>query len=204
MRISGYYGRYNVPVIKRGEFKFHDVAMDDANISTTGTILQDSVNLIAQGTTESTRIGRKCNIRNIHWRYTIQKDAESVLGGDDVVRVILYLDKQANGAAAAVLDILETADYQSFYNLANSNRFRILMDKTWDMNAHAGGGNGTAVDSFAFSRSTQFRKNCNIPIEFSSTTGALTEIRSNNIGVLTISERASTNFESNMRLRFTG
>ena len=61
------------------------------------------------------------------------------------MRVMLYHDKQANGATAAVLDILESADYQSFNNLVNSGRFRILMDRTYAMNYLTLASGGTLI-----------------------------------------------------------
>ncbi len=203
MRISGYYGRYNKRA-STGELKFHDLIVDDTVVSGAGAIDNPSINLIAQGTTESERIGRKCTIKSIHWRYDILYPQQSAVTGGDVLRVILYLDKQANGATALVNDILETNNYQSFYNLANKSRFRIYMDRTWAINANAGAGNGTANDTFSKFKQGTFYKRCNVPIEFDSTTGAITEIRSNNIGVLMISRLGLVGFTSQMRIRFSG
>ncbi len=201
MRISGYYGRYRG---NRQEYKFHDIDLVDTAVAQGGTILV-SQNLIAQGTTESERIGRKCTIRRIGWRYNFELLAQTdPIKGADVVRLIMYVDKQCNGAAAAVTDVLEFNDYQSFYNMSNQNRFRILMDRTISMNSSAGGGNGTTLDIFSHGVHGTFYKTCSIPIEFDSTTGALTEIRSNNIGVLIMSRDGSCDFDSRVRLLFTG
>ncbi len=201
-RRGGYYGRYNLGA---GEQKFHDVDLDDAVISSNGAIT-DSINLIAQGVTESTRVGRKCVIRNIGWKFRIKEPETN--GGtsappSDTVRVILYLDKQCNGAAATVGGILESTDFQSFNNLANRSRFHIMMDRIYTLN-HAGG-IGTAADQDCAEVvvDDSFYKRCNIPLEFDATTGAVTEIRSNNIGVLLITEGGTAGFESKFRLRFT-
>ncbi len=204
MRIAGYYGRYNIPVMRRGELKFHDLDILDAVIVNTGVIIVPSCNLIAQGTTEIQRIGRKCTIKEIDWRYVLRKNSSTGLVGDDIVRIILYLDKQANGAAPAVLDILETADFQSHYNLVNQSRFRFLIDSTTAVNGAAAAGDGATQDLFSRSYSKRYRKKCNIPIEFSSTVGSITEIRSNNIGLLLISRDGTSGLESSMRLRFSG
>jgi len=199
-RVTGYYGRYS-PM--GTEFKFHDVDVDVGPIPTAGSILNSgSINLIAQGTTESTRIGRKCTIRKICWKYTIINN-DQVSNNGDTVRVIMYQDRQANGATAMVTDILESANYQSFRNLANSGRFKILHDTTHDMNQTAAAGNGTTQEFGNYHESTEFYKNCNIPLEFSSTTGAITEIRSNNLGVLCISSGGQCTFDSKVRLRYS-
>ncbi len=202
MRISGYYGRFNrTPT---SEWKFIDQIIIDALLATGGTIASTSINGIAQGTSESERIGRKCAIKSIDWKIALQKASSQNTTADDVARIILYLDKQANGAAPAILDLLETADFQSHYNLSNSNRFRILMDRTTAVNGFAGSGNGTANDSHSRTIIQRYHKRCNIPLEFSSTTGTLTEIRSNNIGVLTISRDGTIGLESVIRVRFSG
>ncbi len=204
-RIGGYYGRYARNGGPGAELKFHDLDIDDAVVATNGTIAQSSCNLIAQGVTEVQRIGRKCTIRNINWRYElVMPNAQNMTSVLDTVRVILYLDKQTNGAAATVTGILESDDFQSFNNLSNKSRFLILMDRTHVLNCTAGAGNGTANDIAGRQQNYTFFKKCNIPIEFDSTTGAITEQRSNNIGVLLVGKQGFAGFFSKMRLRFEG
>ena len=111
---GGYYGRYDSHGGRNwsGEYKFHDLAVTDAVIASTGQVTP-SCNLISQGVTESERIGRKCTIKKIDWRIAMRKNSGGDLNGSDVVRLILYVDKQCNGATIAVTDILENADWQS-------------------------------------------------------------------------------------------
>lgn len=202
-RTGGYYGRYSG---RSSELKFHDVDLDADNVAATG-VIEDSINKIAQGVTENTRVGRKCTIKSINWHYWItlnERDAVGTPPNPDVFRIILFLDKQCNGATAAILDILETAHFQSFRNLANSGRFQILMDKTIPMNYNgiASDNNGVVSSSEVF-KTGSFYKSCNIPLEFSGTTGAIGEIRSNNIGVIFIAEANNCDFDSSFRLRFS-
>ncbi len=187
------------------ELKFHDVDLDDTTVEATGAVT-NSINLIAQGVTETTRIGRKCTIRSIGWRFrwsisgTTDENSTS-----DIGRVIMYVDKQANGATAAVTDILKSADFQSFNNLNNKGRFRVLIDRTYSLVIPSGGTSAAGVDQFGeMVLAGTFFKKVNIPIEFSSTAGAITEIRSNNIGVLLISGTGVCGFASKIRLRFEG
>lgn len=202
-RVGGYYGRFSG---RSGELKFHDVDLDDAIIVNTGQITP-SVNLIAQGVSESERVGRKCTIRSIGWRYKVslpERDAVADPSAGDNVRVMLYVDKQANGATAAVTDILESADFQSFNNLSNSGRFIILHDKTYDCNYNAMASDGAGVVSLVQMQwNYSFYKKCEIPIEWSDTTGVMTEIRSNNIGALLIASQGVAGFGSKIRLRFS-
>ncbi len=204
-RIGGYYGRFP-PVTDSFEMKFHDVDLDDAVIAAAGAVT-DSINKIAQGVTEVQRVGRKCTLKSINWRFDCtlpESDAAGTPAPPDVVRVIMYLDKQANGATAAQSDILESADYQSFNNLANKSRFRTLMDRTYALNYAGLGSDGAAVISNnEVVHQDSFFKKVNIPLEFDSTTGAITEIKSNNIGVLLHSKTGVAGFVSKIRLRFS-
>lgn len=207
-RTIGYYGRMGGMGGQDGELKFKDVTMDEVGGVPTGGVIRGSVNTISQGNGESQRDGRKCTIRMINWklRWLLgERVASASVGAGDQLRTILYLDKQCNGTAAAVLDILETADFQSWRNLVNSGRFSILMDKTISLNYHSlsqnGAGNYSAHNE---QRHTEFHKKCNIPIEFNGTTGVQAEIRSNNLGVLFISGGGVGIMHTNMRVRFSG
>ncbi len=204
-RRSGFYGRFSG---SRGELKFFDVTLDDAVVAGSGAgAITDSLNKIPQGVTEKERIGRKCTIKSIWWRYQVSlpgQDAGVTPKVGDSLRMILYQDKQCNGATATATDLLETATLQDFRNLANQGRFIIHMDKVVNINYGGMASDGAGVVSQAFvQRNATFYKKCNIPIEFSATTGAITEIRSNNLGVLLISAQGEVGFVSEIRLRFS-
>ncbi len=191
-----------------GELKFHDLDIDDAVVAVNGTIAQVSCITIAEGNGESERIGRKLTIRKIMWRYDLNLPTTAVAANtSDSVRVILYLDRQANGATAAITGILESNDFQSFNNLANSKRFKILMDRTHHLNCGAGSGRGS-TDTLSYAEAREdftFFKDCNVEIEYDNTAtdGTITTVRSNNIGVLLLGKSGLINFSSKMRLRFS-
>lgn len=199
-RTGGFYGRF---AGAGAELKFHDIRVDLPSVPDAG-LITDSINKIVQGVKESERIGRKVTLRSINWRFNIE--LQSTTDKNKVnhsVRVILFLDKQCNGATAAVNDILEFADWQSFNNLANKSRFRTLMDRTYDLNAMMEASSGTPTSGRIMIHDSCFKK-INIPIEFDNTTGAITEIRSNNIGVLLIgSNKGDSDFTSRLRLRYS-
>ncbi len=201
-RTGGYYGRYTGD---RPELKFHDLDVDDASIAAGGTIAQASCVTIAQGNTESERIGRKLTIRSVNWRFDLSFGINAAISGADTIRIILYLDKQCNGGAAVVTDILESADYQSFNNLSNKSRFRTLMDRNYDMQPLAAGGDGTTNDQGGLAMSDSVYLKVNIPIEYdnSATTGVITSVKTNNIGVLLLSKNGLSTFTSKMRLRYS-
>ncbi len=206
LRRSGYY-RGRAQGCGGTELKFHDLDIDDANVAANGNIAEDSVLTVVQGDGESERIGRKLCVKKIGWRFTCELLTTATVGVSESLRVILYLDTQTNGATATVTDILETDDYQSFNNLANKGRFKIYMDRVYDLNVQAAAGDGTTNDQPNFVINDSFYKTCSIPIEYdnSAGTGAIATMRSNNIGVLLVSSVGGrARFLSKMRIRFTG
>ncbi len=200
-RDVGFFGRFK----PGGELKFHDIAVIDGVIAIAGSIDTPSLVEIPQGTGEIQRIGRKCTIRGINFRFQMNLNllTDSAVPQGDTVRIIIYLDKQCNGATAVVTDILETASYDSFNNLANKSRFRTLMDRTYSLNVLAATGADATAEWYGETINDTFFKKVNIPIEYDSTTGGITEIRSNNISMLMISQYARTAFDGNFRLRFS-
>jgi len=181
-RVGGFYGRYSKP---GGELKFFDTSYS-GTIDATGEVAPGggtatSPNLIPQGVTESTRVGRKCVIRKISlqgffWSGTLTGAAAA----PNVFKLALVLDTQANGAYPAFSDV-QGATVNSFNNLANSQRFRVL--KIWKKNLQTPGIQVAGTPTYIAGMPIPFKWNhkCNIPLEFSSTTGAITEIRSNNL-----------------------
>ncbi len=216
-RRVGNYGRYNRMgggMTSGQELKFHDIDMDlapaDYSLGIIGNT--DSVVKIGQGLTESTRIGRKCVIRSIGWRGDIILDGSA--GGGAAVgttpRLMLVQDTQCNGAAPTVSGIggvLESADWRSFNNLSNKGRYKVLMDRSFNLVIRAGAGDGAANDYSGERVGFTFFKRCNIPLEFSGVANpaAITELRTNNIFPLLILNNASTltQLQSKFRFRFS-
>ncbi len=192
------------------ELKFHDVDVDQAvgNLSAGVILNTDSINFIAQGVTESTRVGRKCTIKSIGWRGQLQLASSSgaTLGAPISTRLMLVQDKQCSGLVPTVAGVLETANYQSFNNLNNKGRFRTLYDQTFDLTNSAGAGNGTANDSNAVNMSFDFFKNVNITLEIAdeNTPPVIADIRTNNLFILMITDSTGSRvaLDSKIRLRF--
>ncbi len=197
-------GRKRKTYMEYKEIKFHDVDVDDATIAANGTIAKSSILTIAQGDTSVTRSGRQIFVKSILWRYQIQLPNATAAGGSsDSVRVIMYLDRQANRAAATVTNILASDNYLSFKNLHVGSRFGILYDKTHSLNSSISG-DGTTVDTSVVNRDGRYFKEFkrHIPILYNSTVGALTEMEQKNIGVLLLSSAGLCQFLSKVRVRF--
>lgn len=94
--------------------------------------------------------------------------------------MFLVLDKQCNGAEATAAQVLTGTNFGSaLTNLVNSNRFVIL--KRWEIKAQPVAGVAAAFGNSSM-MFTVYKK-CNIDINFdaTSTDGAITSVRSNNL-----------------------
>lgn len=186
-----------------GELKFFDTALS-FNIDATGEVpATGQLNLIPQGVTESTRIGRKCVLKSI----LIKMNAANVPGagaqGAANCSIFLIQDTQTNGAAAAATDVFTGTNFTlGLRNLSNGSRFRIL--KEWNMTFNPTAGVTTAWSN-TIRHLTHFAK-LNIPLEFSSTAGALTELRTNNLFLMASTDGNEDDLVSvagNCRVRFS-
>lgn len=201
-RTGGFYGRFPP---SGSEQKFFDTAVS-FTCDTTGEVpTSGQLVLIPQGVTESTRVGRKCVIKSIliHGVVITTYGAATSANSSGVTVVYVVVDKQTNGAAAAATDVFTGTNFaNAVRNLSNSDRFTILKKFTHSWSPTA----GVSAAFGDISKSISWYKKCNIPLEFSSTTGAITELKSNNIFLLA---GASANiddtvtFNVNCRVRFS-
>lgn len=200
-RTSGYYGRY-----KRtgaGELKFFDTDVNDASVSNAMTI--NNLTIVPEGNGESDRVGRKITIKKIHIRGTV-----TLLSGTDMalcstnVLCMLVQDTQTNGAAFAATDLLDTDNFKSFRNLANSQRFKVLYKKVYSLKVSGAAPTGAALAHGEDIRYINVNKSVNIPIEYdnSATTGAVTTVRSNNLYWVTQATEASAGITAGARIRY--
>ncbi len=200
---SGYYGRFSG---KGGELKFFDTTIDDAAIAATMTI--NNLTVVPQGTSESTRIGRKMTVRKILWKYTMTLAASAAnTSTSDNVKVMLVQDTQTNGAQFAAAQLIDTDVWDSFRNLANSTRFRVLYSKDIRFVSMSGSGRGT-TDTLAFGEDIHTltgSKSCNIPIEYdnSATDGSIGTVRTNNLYWVTQSTSGFCSSLGTARIRFS-
>lgn len=126
LRTGGFYGVYN----RRGrqELKVCDVA--GANTVTLAAGAVTLLNGIAQGTDFTNRIGRKICMKSLLFRFHIYPNTAASHMQGNTVRLIIFIDLQANAAAAVTTDLLQTASYDSPLNLNNRDRFKVIVDKS--------------------------------------------------------------------------
>ncbi len=198
LRVSGYYGG-----VAGQEKKFHDGNGLFQTISTTGEISTSMV-LIAQGSGESQRIGRKIKLTSMSIRFTILlPNTATTTDTSDIVRLIVVHDKQANGANAAWLDVFESTGWDSYRNLANLGRFNVMLDKRITIHGSMSG-NGTTSRMAQGSIHWGWHKKLNMVIEYDSTAGAITEIKSNNLLFMFQSRFGTVDVFEKRRMRFIG
>lgn len=211
VRQAGFYGRYNKrPRYSSGarvnagqELKFKDTALTFSIDATSE--FATNLALIAQGATESQRIGRKAIIKSIYLKGVVEvPDSATDLKATTVVLYIVW-DKQCNGASPTFTDVFTGAQWASaFINLENSARFKVLgkivvnLDKyTAFQTAGTAAGRSVYVEKYI---------KCNIPMSFSGATGVVTEIADNNICLLSGSTNTDdqATFFGACRVRFEG
>lgn len=209
VRLGGNFGRYGVNARQQGlkpELKFFDTTLSfnfDATAECSSDASTGGIALIPQGDTESTRDGRLAVIKSVQIRGRTFFAPAAAADATTVCYMYLILDTQANGAYPAITDVFTSnSPTAAMLNLNNSGRFRIL--KKWVMTHTAQAGVTTAYNNTI--KPFEFYKRCNIPMDWSSTTGAITEIRSNNLllafGAANSDDLVS--FSGTARLRFLG
>lgn len=187
-------GRPIAPKFKRvqassAELKFKDTTKAQTALASAGTIFNDTLIGMVEGNTDSTRIGNRITAKSVMLRGTAKMAATAAATDtSQTVRIIVYLDRQANGATAAVGDILASADYRSFNNLDNSDRFRTLAEEVIDMHLSGATPSGAAYTYGETSKSFFLKAKLNLDIKYKGNAGSVADLASNNIGVLVISE----------------
>lgn len=203
--ITNYKKKIQRP-LKTSEIKNFDVTLATTAITTAGIIVDSTLNLVRLGTDDNNRVGRKISIISIHLRGSLHMPSQTVLSSMNALyRVILYLDTQCNGATAAVADILATADEKSFLNLDNTDRFIILKDWFFKLGTETNTVlAGPVYASTLMQKVLTFNKKCDFSIKFDADAGAITDITSNNIGIMAIASTANNAFlDMTSRIRFS-
>lgn len=206
-RTAGYYGRYNNPQRSLAlEKKFHDKSFFLDPSGGTTYALNAAFLDIAQGTTESTRIGRRIRIWSVHVQGRFYHPGVTTqANASNVFKLVMLLDKQCNGAAPIATDLYESDEIYSFRNLANSRRFKTLHEQVLPATAFAGSGSTFATGDVHIPFRIDKRFKSGLEVEYDSTTGAITEIKSNNLVLGFVTEDGITNTTAlcKVRVRFT-
>lgn len=191
------------------EEKVFDLDLDDAGVASAGAITDSILKGIRNGDEVYEREGRRIMVTGVGWNWRLRLDARD--DTDPVVngrtgRVILYLDRQCNGATAGVTDVLASADYQAFQNVNTTRgRFEVLYDCT----KHLGfkGGAGMAAPNEGDWAGQAKGDETWIPLDHTfyfraADDGTVADLPDCNLGVLLIGDSgtATLSFESKLRV----
>lgn len=196
------------------ELKYVDVNWGNVTVPTLCTNRGSLAALVSQGTGENQRIGRKFTIRSFSLRGEITMPNQnngwgtgSAYPQTDVCRLVVVQDKQCNGAAQQWTDIFQinnsgsAADWRAYRNMDNIDRFKILLDKTFQVqNQNFPNGSGSAAGNIV---PYNIYRKCYIPIEAAGTTADVANLRSNNLSVFVISSQGICLHNGMARIRFS-
>lgn len=177
------------------EKKWFDTLGSALSPTTGGAFVLGGMTSIDDGTEDFERVGAKISITAVQYHLEASLDAAET--GSNLVRVILFCDKQSNGSAPTVTNILQNADFLSFRNLDNLQRFDILDDTVLELNASAGV-SGTLIGDSVYKG---VYKKVDYVASFASAAGAVP--LTNNIGMLVIAKNTNGTYNVRSRLRFT-
>lgn len=165
-------------IIRNTEKKFVDVD-DSIFISNTFTIIP--LTLVGQGDTASSREGNKIVFSSMEMKYTLKIGSAA---SQTRCRILIVKDKQVNESLFTANDLLQSSAQGTAIvspkNLDNMFRFVILYDKV-----HSLQNTGTSVN-FA-----KMFKRMNMPARYLSTGGAITNIASNGLFLVALSDETT-------------
>lgn len=185
------------------EKKLVDTASATYACDTTGSVTL--INGCAQGTDFTNRIGRKYTNVTVQLEGIVQP--QDTTTNANKYRIMLVYDAQPNGALPAVTDVLTAATSNSFMNLNNRDRFKVLCD----VNGVVGPltVDTTATQAVGYSDMAQANvrvfKKVNLETICDGTGATVADIQSGSIFLLTVGSGtagAASNFVGACRVRF--
>lgn len=176
------------------ELKTIDVS-PSLTVDTTGAV--SLLNGCQRGTDYVERIGRELRLRSVDVLLTAQ--VTSATGVDQIHRYLLVFDKQPNGVALTLADVLSTPSVDAQLNLNNESRFRILADERYHLNASGEPGSQKAV---------HIAQRLALRVRFNSgTAGTVADIATGSLYLITIGSIAAGatagTLSGRSRVRFT-
>jgi hypothetical protein len=149
------------------------------------------LNGIAQGNDNTQRIGRSITIKSIQLSCHTYKTGTPTVA--QILRIIIFIDKQANGANPTNISSLMTPDnFLGNKNLVNDQRFQIIHDKElWcDINSY---------DQVFHN----WYKKMNLKTTYQSTGNGIADISTNAISVVVLgsSQDVTNRYDMNLRTR---
>jgi len=193
-------GGYSFASVGGRELNFKDTTLGSISFDNAPTLTL--INGLAQGTTASTRIGRRVNVRSIQWRFNCSGSTTTSWTSN---RYWIVMDMQSNAAAPQFTDIFDTADPSTLRNISNMQRFKVLFDSDEFIIA----GNLAAPNNSMLACAHKGYLKVNLPVQYNAgSAGTIGDIQTGSIYFITVGNSSSgtTNtdvFNSAIRIRYS-
>lgn len=176
------------------ELKYTDVLITAQGISSTGSF--HLLNGLTQGDDAKNRDGREAVSTSIQGKMTFVSNTDDI--GSTTLRMIVFWDSQANGAAPTAATLLDNSIITSFliapYHRDYQKRYKILFDRVFVLNplqiltTTA----GTVTENQNITKYLSFKKQLSRTIKFNSNNnGNIGDIVSNSLYVYFVSNEAT-------------
>lgn len=161
------------------------------------------LNTVAQGASNSQRIGKKWTMRSIQMRGAVIAGTTGVLA--QFTNILVY-DKRPTGALPAITDILVSSNSNSFNNDNNVGRFRII--RRWDGLIQGGQVLATNPVTEGSSQDFDYFVKLNLPVvNKAAGTGVIADIEEGALYLVTVGSAApgttAPNTGCGFRIRYT-
>lgn len=181
------------------ELKSIDIGGSASEIDNTGVYIL--LNGLSMGSGMADRTGRIIYMKSMEIR-GFWTGGASMNTYQGICRMILFYDKQSNGAEPAADDVIYPAEVEGLRNLANRSRFKIIKDETWKVSTS---GNPDAQKPFHWY--VQLPGQCQKSVYNAGDAGTVADIETGSLYLLLITDTsAGTNTEAmidyNIRVRF--
>jgi len=152
-----------------------------------------SLCLSTRGTGTTQRVGDTIRATKLEVRMALEMPNQTGVTANsqcgDMIRILIYQDRQVNGIAPINTDIIQNQSLLTQFNAFNRGRFRILYDKVVECHQEGASQNSTTVSVWGH-RYKHIDPICldleDMKIEYKSNFGTLADIVSNNIGIMCV------------------
>jgi len=214
-------GGIGLPIIRRSPMPGETKAMDTVNANngagqtaTSCTTVASifCINAVSTGSSAFNRIGRKIHMKSLYLQGYFSPTGVAAASVSQFARIMIVYDKQANGAAPAIADVLRDqinntgADanvsvFSSGLNLNNRERFDVILDKRFTLPgltaAFGSNGNGGTAN---FMNINEYRKLGMRDVQFRSDSvpSTIADIASGALIMITFGDLTAVNAPFNL------
>lgn len=187
------------------ELKFTQILFNDV-VDNVGDLVL--LNGLAEGVSQQQRVGDEVHMTSVQYRGQIVTNSANV-GGPVFVRMIVFWDRQANGAAPtiaassgttgtdALLDSQTSTDLTiAPYMYSTQDRFRVLYDKRWCLNPILASydASGALIETYEIGMQFKKKVKLNRRVKYEATPGGtagIADIATNSLYALFVSSEAA-------------